>query len=154
MTIERQTRHQVHTLALQVDAIPGGGYRIRTPQARGWAAVARNPHQLAAALTQAFLEAQVAAYARWRGERYDLDDLTEPVPGDPMAPDRPRPRPVTNVQPVGWGRNQQRPDVAPLEQWTKLPTGNWQSPAGRQYRPDSVMVARVRARRRAAGLPD
>lgn len=154
MHIERQTRHQVHTIALQVDAMPSGGYRIQTPQARGWAVVAHTPHQLAAALSQAFLEAQVAAYARWRGERYDLDDLTEPMAGDPLAPARAHPRPPTNTRPVGWGRNQQRPDVAPLEQWVRLPDGMWQSPAGRRYRSDSMMVSRVRARRRAAGLSD
>lgn len=164
--IERQTRsvpgqikgpapvpHQVREVTLRVEAMPDGRFRVSMSQARGWAMVVRNQAELNRAVTQAFTEAQCAAYATWRGERYDLDDLTEPLPDDRMAPPRARQRKPRNTAEEGWGRNQRRPDVRPPEEWVKLPDGRWQSPGGRTYRADTSQVRRVIARRIQEGLP-
>lgn len=144
--------HQVRTLDLRVEALPGGGLRVSTPSARGWAAVARNRVELEAAVSAAFTEAQCAAYARWRGERYDLDQLTDPVPGDPLAPPRRAPRRRTQAAGEGWGRNQRRPDTHRPEDWTSTHDGGWMSPGGNKYAPHTQMAQRITARRRAAGL--
>jgi hypothetical protein len=167
MRIERQTRsvpgqlkgpapqpHQVRSLDLRVEALPTGQLRISTPAARGWAAVVRTQGELSRALSEAFTEAQCAAYARWRGERYELDDLTEPVAGDPMAPARRAPRRNRASGETGYGRNhQRRPDTLSPEAWVKRADGKWVGPAGTAWREDTQMVQRVLARRRAAGLP-
>jgi len=147
------TGHQARQVTLHVEAMPDGRLRVSTPSARGWAVVVRSRDELARAVTTAFTEAQVAAYARWRAERYDLDHLTEPMAGDPMAPPRRPGRRPTNTGLTGWGRNQIRPDAHPPEEWTKLPDGRWQSPAGKAYGPATKMAQQVMARRRNAGLP-
>lgn len=167
MTIERQTRaapgmikgpaatsHQVREVTVRIEALPTGGLRVSTTAARGWAAVAKNERELASAIASAFTEAQCAAYAKWRGERYDLDHLTEPVPGDPMAPPRPYRKRRKNASGVGWGANQQRPDTHDVESWVKLPDAQgWQSPNGRVWNADTAVVRRVIARRTELGLP-
>lgn len=150
------TLHQVRELTLRVESLDTGALRVSTPSARGWAMVVRSQHELSRAVTAAFTEAQCAAYSRWRGERYDLDHLTDPLKGDPLAPPRRRAR--TKPKPekdVGWGRNhQRRPDTHPPEAWVKLPNGSWQSPAGYTHGPDTLMGRRVAARRKLAGLHD
>lgn len=147
------TAHQVREVSLRVESLPGGGMRVSSPQARGWAVVVRRPEELARAVSSAFLEAQVAAYARWRGERYELDDLTEPVRGDPMAPPRPRTRRRKNTAQVGWGSTQQRPDSHDPAAWVKLPDGRWRSPTGKAWKPDTQVVRKVIARRMQFNLP-
>jgi len=127
--------------------------RVSTPQARGWAVVVRRPEELARAVSSAFTEAQVAAYARWRGERYELDELTEPVKGDPMAPPRPRARRRKNSGQVGWGTNQRRPDSHDPAAWEKMPDGRWRSPSGKAWKPDTPVVQKVVARRMQFNLP-
>ena len=146
-------RHQVREVTLRIESLPTGQLRVSTPAARGWAMVVSSQHELSRAVTSAFTEAQCAAYSRWRGERYDLDDLTEPMEGDPLAPPRPPARRRRNTGAVGWGRNQQRPDTHDADAWTKLPDGRWQSPKGKRWKPDTMMAQRVVARRVAAGLP-
>lgn len=164
MRIQRTTRsvpvrgpapvpHQVREVTLRVESLPDGGLRVSTAQARGWAMVARNERELNRAVSAAFTEAQVAAYSRWRGERYDLDELTEPVAGDPMAPERSPARRRRNGHEVGWGRNQRRPDAHSPEDWVKLPDGRWQSPGGKSWSADSALVQRVVARRQQFNLP-
>jgi len=145
-------RHQVRAVTLQVEQLPDGRFRLSTPSARGWAAVGRNPNELGRAVAAAFVEAQCAAYARWRGQRYELDELTEPIPGDPMAPPRRPVRPRTARQNVGWGRNQERPDTHPVEQWEALPDGRLRSPGGQVYQRDTVIGQRVIARAKRAGV--
>lgn len=145
--------HQVRELHLRIEALPGGKLRVSTESARGWSMVVANSHALTAAVGQAFNEAQVAAYARAHGERYDLDELTEPVPGDPLAPERRRPRRPRSSEETGWGASQRRPDTLDPADWVKLPDGRWQSPGGARWKPDSQMGQRVIARRKAAGLP-
>lgn len=145
--------HQVRELTLRVEALEGGKLRISTDSARGWSMVVANSHALTAAVGAAFNEAQVAAYARAHGERYDLDELTDPVDGDPMAPPRARPRRARSGEETGWGRHQRRPDTLDPADWVKLPDGRWQSPGGARWRADSELGKRVVARRKAAGLP-
>lgn len=146
--------HQVQSIELRVEALPGIGLRVSTPAARGWAAVARTPHDLARAVTAAFTEAQVAAHARWRGAEYDLDALTAAVPGDPMAPPRERTRRRTPGAPgVGWKSGQQRPDTYSPADWQRCDDGRWLSPGGRRYQQSNPIVVRVLAARRRLGLP-
>lgn len=135
-----------------VDALPDGQLRISTPSARGWARLARGPHQLASVVGMAFTEAAVASYAAWRRQRYDLDKLTDPK--DPTEPPRRtigRPRPVES-QRVSYGRGRVvRPDQAPPEDWTPQQDGSWRSPAGRSYRSPAIVSSLVR-RRKELGL--
>lgn len=135
-------RNQVRSIPLQVDALPGGRVRVSTPLARGWAAVASNPHELARVLAQAWMEAQLASYARWQGEMYELDVLTEVVPGDALAA-------AARTQEF---RHRKRNDQYNPADWALLPDGNWRSPSGRSYRPDTAVVGRVRAARRRLGI--
>lgn len=144
--------HQVRSIPIQVEQLPDGKYRVSTPLARGWAMVGRSPQEVGRAIASAFVEAQCAAYARWRGQRYELDDLTEPVHGDPMAPPRRPIRMRTNRENVGWGRNQDRPDQHPIEAWERLPNGRLRSPGGLTYPPDSLVGQRVLARAARMGI--
>lgn len=145
--------HQVRTLVINVEMLPEG-VRVSTPTARGWAAVAKDHQSLGRAVTAAFTEAQVAAYAHAHGQVYDLDVLTAAVPGDPMAPARARTRkrPVGESS-TGWSGGQRRPDTHDPADWACTETGDWVSPAGRTYRKGTMMANQVEARRRRAGLP-
>jgi hypothetical protein len=134
-------RNQVRSVPIQVDATPWG-WRVSTPLARGWAAIARSPQQLAAAIGAAFTEAQVASYARWKGSAYDLDEMTDVVPGDSLA---------AAVATTTF-RHRSRPDQHDPAAWTPLSSGRWRSPSGREYRPDTDVVRRVKARRRELGI--
>ena len=145
------TGHQVRSITVRVEQLEGGKLRISTPTARGWAAVAGNQPELARAIAGAFTEAQVAAYARWRGTQYDLDALTAHVPGDALAgrkPQRQAPKGNKRVKRTGegWSYGQQRPDVHLPNEWTEQPDGRWRSPSGRMYRADAAQVVRVRRR--------
>jgi hypothetical protein len=147
------TAHQVRSITVRVEQLENGRLRISTPTARGWAAVAATQPELARAIQGAFTEAQVAAYARWRGTRYDLDALTAHVPGDALAGkkgQRKQGTGKTNKRAPrageGWGYGQQRPDVHLPNEWAEQPDGRWRSPSGRMYRSDAAQVVRVRRR--------
>jgi hypothetical protein len=145
------TGHQVRSITVRVEQLAGGKLRISTPTARGWAAVAGNQPELARAIAGAFTEAQVAAYARWRGTQYDLDALTAHVPGDPLAGKKPERKSAKGNKRAprtgeGWSYGQQRPDVHLPNEWTEQPDGRWRSPSGRMYRHDAAQVVRVRRR--------
>lgn len=144
--------HQVRAVTVRIEQLSDGSMRLSTSAARGWAAVARTPNEVGRAALSAFTEAQCAAYARWRGERYDLDELTEPVAGDPLAPPRRPVRPRTNRDNVGWGRNQERPDRHDVQDWERMPDGRLRSPNGLVYRRDSMMAQRVLARAAQSGI--
>jgi hypothetical protein len=137
--------HQVHQVNITVESLPDGGMRVTTPQARGWAATARNQEQLAHAVSMAFTEVSIASYARWKGEVYDLDELTDVDPGDPTTalPTTPRRR-----------NRLIRSDAQHPGDWARVQDGRWRSPAGRFYKEDSQLVQRVIAKRRALGIPD
>src|SRR4051812_545965 len=76
-------------LHLTGGSLDTGELRISTPQARGAAQTAKGPDQLWHRLAYLRTEAAIAAYAMWRGVRYDLDELTDPT--DPTEPSRRRP---------------------------------------------------------------
>lgn len=134
---------------VQVEHMTDGSMRISTPHARGWAAVARTPVELARGLSQAFIETSVAAYARARGQAYDLDAMTGQVPGDPLA-SLPAPR-VRSKSP------QRRKAYSPAD-WQKVTMDDrsgamWRSPGGRMYRAETAAVRSVVRKRAAMGLP-
>lgn len=135
---------RVRTIALQVDAMEDGRLRVSSPHARGWAATARTPLELAHVVQQAYTEVSCASYALARGQAYDLDQMTTHVPGDALA-DTPQRR-VRGV------RTTRRKAYAP-EAWTKMDDGRWRSPSGRAYREDSTAVQNVIKRRQERGLP-
>lgn len=137
--------HTPRVIALQVEVIPGGGYRLSTPHARGWAATCKTPLELASALPKAFTEVSVAAYARAKGGVYDLDALTGQVPGDPLAHAAPRraKAPRTGAR---------RAAHSPAD-WSMTDNGTWRSPAGRIYGANTLTVQRVKAKRATMGLP-
>jgi hypothetical protein len=136
-------RNQVRSIPVRVDAIPEG-LRVSTPLARGWARVVRTPEQLARAIGDAFTEAQVASYARWQGEAYDLDEMTDVVRDDALAA-------ATRTQEF---RRRNRTDQHNPADWTPLSGGYWRSPAGRRYRADAAVVVRVRRARRSLGIDE
>lgn len=133
-----------NAILVQLERTKEGGYRLSTPYARGWAATARNPVELAKQISTAFLEVQVASYARQRGQVYDLDGLTGCVPGDPLAD-----RPPTRERKPGPRR---RRSHSPAD-WQMTDNGRWRSPGGRVYSDQTRVVQRVLARRQELGLP-
>lgn len=139
-------------LQLCLKRLDSGQIRVSTPQARGWATVARGPDQLWHALQAAFAQAGLAGQAAWIGadyghdQRTDADDPTEPAPRRQPARSGPR-------SGISWARDAAaRPDVADPADWLPLPDGTWLSPAGKRYRAPRI-VNPVIARRAALGLP-
>jgi hypothetical protein len=145
----RNVPHRARTINVQVEHMLDGTMRISTPHARGWAAVARTPMELARGLAQAFVETSVAAYARGRGEAYDLDVLTSHVPGDALA--NLPPQRVRSKSP------QRRKAHSPAD-WQKVTMEDrsgamWRSPGGRMYGAETAAVRSVVRKRAAMGLP-
>lgn len=145
----RDVPHRARTISVQVEQLLDGTFRLSTPHARGWAAVARTPVELARGLSAAFIETSVAAYARGRGEAYDLDVLTSHVPGDPLA--HLPPQRVRSKSP------QRRKAHSPAD-WQKMTMEDrsgsvWRSPGGRMYGADTAAVRSVVRKRVAMGLP-
>lgn len=137
--------HQARAVQLVVETLPDGAVRVSSPQARGWAGVARNPGELARVVASAFTEVEVAAYAAWKGQLYDLDEMTDVDPADPTTalPTPPKRRNRTV-----------RSDAQHPADWRRLEDGRWRSPGGRVYRPETQLVQRVMANRRALGIAD
>jgi hypothetical protein len=141
-----QYGHRPRQISLQVEALPDGRLRVSTPSARGWAAAARTPAELARAVESAFTEVSVAAYAKAHGQPYDLDVMTSQVPGDSLAGERPaRQRRA---------RSRVRQGTYAPESWAELAdgSGRWRSPSGRFYRGDSKVVRSVRAKLEAVTI--
>jgi hypothetical protein len=131
-------RNQVRAVEVRMEAMPGGSLRVSTPQARGWAVVVHTRDELVRAVQRAFTEAQIASYAAWKGESYDLDALTEVDNSHPLtAATRTRSFEV-----------RARTDVYNPEDWTQMPDGSWRSPGGRIYGKDTDTVRKVLAKRR------
>jgi hypothetical protein len=139
------TRNQVRAIVARIEALPSGKLRMSLPGARGWATVVGTRDELVRAIAQAFTEAQIASYGRWRGQGYDRDIET------PVYRDDPDPL-IAAVTPLRGGRTPQRSDVHPPDAWTPLENGSWRSPGGRVFRSDSDAVRRVREKRRIAGI--
>lgn len=133
----------IRTISLTVEAMADGRVRFSSPQARGWASVARTPHELRRGLDAAFQEVGRASVARATGQRYDLDGMTMHVPGDALA-GRPQSRPR--------GPARQHRGAYYPEEWTKMEDGRWRSPGGRAYRADSTQVKHVIRKRIERGL--
>jgi hypothetical protein len=143
-----RTAHQTRSITVRVDALDGGMMRLSQPgDVRGWAVVARTPMELARGLGEAFREAQLANYARWRGAQADQDALTDHVPGDPLAPPRP-----TSSRKVP-RRAPHRSDTHDPRAWVAYDDGTWCSPTGRRYGGQTSHVQRVMHQRVRLGLP-
>lgn len=138
-------------IQLNLKTLDSGQVRVSTPQARGWATVARGPDQLWHAVRAAFAQASLAGHAAWTGTGYGPDELT--AADDPTEPAPRRPPRVEPREGVSWARNAAaRPDVADPAEWLPLPDGAWLSPSGRRYR-SARIIGPVIARRAALGLP-
>lgn len=140
--------HEPAELTLQVRRLDDGSLRFSTPTCPGWAFVAQRPSQIGEAIARAYTEAAVAAYARLRGVLYDLAEHEDEVPPaalpagsrHPAEPEPPR------EDEVAKRRRTKHPRTHPPEEWVELDSGYWRSPGGGRYRPDSTVVASVRAR--------
>lgn len=140
-------RNQTRAALVRVESLPGGRLRLSSPQARGWAAVVSTRDELVRAIGQAFTEVQVASYAAWRGEPYDLDAMTLVDDQDPLAAS------AVAVDMTGTTkRNVRRSDVHKVTDWKPIGNGKWRSPSGREYREETQAVQAVLAKRRAMGL--
>jgi hypothetical protein len=137
-----ETRNQVTSVHVRIDAQPSGGLRISSPYARGWARHVRTRDELVRAVAEAFREAQIASYARWRGEAYDHDAETDVDNSDPLAAASPRVEPSRRA--LAGGRR--RTDVHDPREWTPLENGDWRAPSGRVFRADSDAVRKVRTK--------
>lgn len=146
-------RHQARSVTLVVERTSTGGMLVRSPKLPGWARAARTPIQVAEAVAAAFTEAEVAAYARFRGTVYDVAEVADQVPTQALTAARRHPaEPAPQV--VGHGKAAtQRPDVHPLDRWQPLEDGRWLSPDGRRFGAGTSMVASIIAKRTEAGLP-
>lgn len=131
-------RNQVRSVMVRIDTVPGGKLRISAPGARGWARTVQTRDELVRAVGEAFTEAQLASYASFRGEAYDLDALSEIDDTDPLTASAP------HVQAV---RRSGRSDVhSPLD-WVPLEDGSMRSPRGRVFGANTEAVKRVKAKR-------
>jgi hypothetical protein len=135
-------RNQVNSVLVQIEQLPQGALRVTTPTTQGWAAVARTQQELVAAIQAAFTEAQIAAYAQWRGHAYDLAELSSRDDPDPLV----RRPPSRNT------RRSVRKDQYDPADWKVRSDGMWESPRGTLYKPESTMVERVKAARTRLGL--
>lgn len=131
-------RNQVRVVTVRLETLASGLLRVSTPQARGWAVTVHTRDELARAVQQAFIEAQVASYATWKGEAYDLDVLTEVDESSPLTA-------ATKTRDFTM---RARTDVHNPDDWVPLPDGRWRSPGGRVYGADTDAVRKVLAKRR------
>lgn len=128
---------QVRRVHLVVEQLEEGRLRVTMPAAPGWVAVGRTPVEIVQVLRRAYTEAQVVAHSKWRGHVYD----------HPAEPQHRRHKPRS--------RGKRRCDVFSPETWALDDAGKWVSPgAGHRYPEDRQVVQRVKAARRALGLPE
>jgi hypothetical protein len=132
------TRNQVQSVMVRIDRVDGGKLRISAPAARGWARTVATRDELNRAVGEAFVEAQLASYAQWRGEAYDHDAASDVDNSDPL---------VAAAARIEQHRRTGRSDVHDPREWTPLPDGSWRSPAGRVFGADTDAVRRVKAKR-------
>lgn len=125
--------HQVREITVRIEQLPDGRWRLTQPRVAGWAAAARTPGEVAAALRQGFTEAQVAAYSDWRGHVYDA-----------AIPTYRRSRPA--------GRTRRRRDVYAATEWRLHEDGRWISPKGHKYPEQTQAVQNVIKERQSMGL--
>lgn len=140
--------HEPNELRLLVSRADGGGFVLRTPMTPGWAFHAATPAQLAHGIEQAYAECAVAAYARLRGVLYDLAETEEDIPAGAYPRGSQHPAEPT-LDEVEARRRRNHPNTHPPEAWVELSDGCLLSPGGKRYKPDTLVAARVRARRGA-----
>lgn len=141
--------HEPAELTLHVRRLDDGSLRFSMPATcPGWAFVARQPAQIGDALARAYTEATVAAYAKLHGVLYDLAETEEEVPEHvkPRGSRHPAEPEPPAVDEVAKRRRTKHPRTHPAEEWVELDSGYFRSPTGRRYRPDSAVVASIRAR--------
>lgn len=128
---------QIKKITVTVEQLEGGRLRVTMPAAPGWVGVGRTPIEIVQVLRRAYTEAQVAAHSSWRGTVYD----------HPAAPQHRRHKPRS--------RGKRRSDVFDPSGWCLDDTGKWVSPgAGHRFPENTQVVARVKAARKALGLPE
>lgn len=138
------TRNQVRSISVRIDALADGRLRISSPFARGWARTVRTRDELNRAVAEAFVEAQLASYAHWRGQGYDHDVQS------PKWPDDPDPLIASAAHIQARTRNgHRRRDVHNPMDWVPLDDGRWRSPSGKVYGADTDAVRRVQAKRQS-----
>jgi hypothetical protein len=147
---KRDARHA----EVQIQRLDDGSLRLSTAQARGFAVIARGPHQLWLAMFTLFREVTIAGYSMAHGVPYDLDALTDPT--DPTEPKRRRPttRRENSGDPgeVSYGRGSVvRPDQLHPADWIPNADGSWTSPRGRTFR-DPAKIQALKIRRGRMGL--
>ncbi len=144
MTAQRP--HEPSELRLLITRSPDGGLILRTPFTPGWAFPCRTPTDLARGVELAYAEVACAMYARWRGVLYDLAETEEEIPAAAYTAGTTHPaEPVLDE--VEQRRRRNHPNTHAPEAWVELEDGAMLSPAGKRYRPDSLVASRVRARR-------
>jgi hypothetical protein len=144
-------RHEPAELILTVRRLDDGRLRFGTPTCPGWAFTAHRPQQIGEAITRAYTEAAVAAYARLHGVLYDVAAETDPeeLPPGALAAAQPRgrrhpaePEPPAEDE-VSRRRRTKHPRTWSPEEWARLDDGYWRSPTGRRYAPESRQVRAV-----------
>jgi hypothetical protein len=136
--------HEPESLTLEVSRMDGGGLILRCPLAPGWAVPARTPAELAQRMEQAWQEAAIAAYARLRGVLYDLAETEETIPASAYpAVGTSHPAERSDEVAERRRRRQRHPATHEPEQWVELEDGNWMSPKGRRYGPETRQVRAV-----------
>lgn len=138
--------HEPEVMQLLVTRREGGGFILSTPLCPGWAVPARTPAELAARMEQAWCEAAIAAYARWRGVLYDLAATEEVIPAGAYPAGREHPAENSDEVERARRRRRQR-GTHPPELWVELPDGAWLSPKGHRYGPETLTASRVRQAR-------
>lgn len=144
--------HEVTEITVTVRKTPTG-YLLTQASCPGWGAHVSSPAALAHGMSAAFTEAQLAAYARWRGAPYDLALTEDDVPAA-VAVHRQHPAERVELDEVAVQRQRTPSDRHDPAEWVPLPDGAWLSPRGHRYRQDTAIVASVVAARRERGLPD
>ncbi len=140
--------HEPAELTLRVRRLDDGRLRFTTPSCPGWAFVAHRPDMIAAALSQAWTEVAIAAYARLRGVLYDGAEHEDQLPAGatPAGTRHPAEPEPPAVDEVAKRRRTKHPRTHPAEEWVDLGSGYWRSPTGRRYGSSTAVVASVRAR--------
>lgn len=139
-----QRPHEPQQLTIYVSRRPGGGFLLRTPLCPGWCVPARTPAELAMMMERAWQEAAVAAYARLRGVLYDLAETEETIPASAYpAVGTSHPAERSDEVAERRRRRQRHPATHEPEQWVELEDGNWMSPKGRRYGPETRQVRAV-----------
>jgi hypothetical protein len=147
---------------LVIERTTGGGFDVSSPDAPAWRAHAPNRLALLAALDLGFRETDVATYAERKGTAYDLDlhdraSAEAAMTGQLLPFDQEERERFLGTLAASVGLPdtvgpRSPSDVHDPLAWRPLADGRWASPSGRCYGPQTQVVARVVAKRRAMGV--